>query len=1033
MLTFLLLGPPQILRDGVPVDLLRRRTRALAYYLAAQPGAVSREQLLALLWPDHERSAAQQILRTTLHTARKALGPALVVADDSLAIAGDALVDLRALAAAVGGPAGDEAALAAALARYRGDLLDGFSLPDSDPFERWAGAERERARLLAIRGFSALARHAEARRDYRAALDALSRALDLDPLQEDVQRSAIRLHYRNGDRVGAIRRYELLRDLLDAEMGVPPMAETRALYDAVVMDTLDRTGDSRVAPTGDRGTYGRTHGSAPRPAPEPPGPQLPFTGRAIELERLHFALGGGRLALIEGAPGIGKTRLAEEVLAGHAGLTLVGTGHELEQQMPYHPLLGALRELFTRREWPTLRAQLALEPIWVAEVARLLPEIAHGEVPPPAPADETRLWEALARLLAALAQVQPLLLLIDDLQWADRTTLGLIGYLLRRSVGAPLRIIATTRPVEQRTPLAGLLTSLTREGRIERVSLDRLNLAETLALARHLSPAFAAPLAAWLDRNAEGNPYILSELVLHARAGGLLLEDGRLNLELLSASPVVPQTVYSLIEARLARLSDAARRVLDAAVAIGREFSFDLAARAAALSEAAALDALDELRGARLVYPLAGGLFRFDHSLTMEVAYLEVGEPRHRLIHRRVAEALEVLHADRADAEAGLIASHFLEGGAPERAASYAVRAARQAAALAAWAEAARFYEQALTGLPKGERLAALMALGDAQFHAGGAARATERFREALALATDPQEANRARLALARSLIPQGRYREVIELVLHLDRSGDPEEAATARFLWGTALSLEGADLAGAAERLRAAEELLIARPIKADHVALAQVRFELGGVAAQQGDLARAVGYYHEALAVADQPAGDQAAIDSALTWRVLARNNLAYHLHLLGDLDEAARYQAAALRLSEERGAIGLQPYILSTGGEIAMARGDLDEAERLFRAGLALAEQLGVPERVAGLTANLGLVEARRGRRESAAQRLSAAMAQADAIGANHLATQIRIWLAPLLPPAEARAALAEARARALAGGRARLISEIDQLAP
>lgn len=1031
MLTFLLLGPPQILRDGAPVDLPRRRTRALAYYLAAQPGAVSREQLLALLWPDHERPAAQQILRTTLHSARKAIGPALVAADDSLAIAGDALVDLRALAAAVGGPAGDEAALAAALARYRGDLLDGFSLPDSDPFERWAGAERERARLLAIRGFTALARHAEARRDYRAALDALSQALALDPLQEDVQRIAIRLHYRNGDRVGAIRRYEQLRDLLDAEMGVPPMAETRALYDAVVMDTLDpHQRDWEAGGRGDGGTYGRAHVSAPRPAP---APQLPFTGRAIELERLHFALGAGRLALIEGAPGIGKTRLAEEVLAGHAGLALTGTGHELEQQMPYHPLLGALRELFSRGEWPALRAQLALEPIWAAEVTRLLPELAHGETPLPAPADEARLWEALARLLTALAKTQPLLLLIDDLQWADSTTLGLIGYLLRRSAGAPLRIIATTRPVELRTTLAGLLTSLTREGRIERVSLDRLNPAETLALARHLSPSAAAPLAEWLDRNAEGNPYILSELVLHARAGGLLLDDGTLNLDLLSASPVVPQTVYSLIEARLARLSDAARRVLDAAVAIGREFSFDLAARAAALSEAAALDALDELRGARLVYPLAGGLFRFDHSLTMEVAYLDVGEPRHQLIHRRVAEALESLHADRADAEAGLIASHFLEGGAPERAASYALRAARQAADLAAWAEAVRFYEQALIGLPKGERLAALMALGDAQFHAGRAARATERFREALALASDPHEVNRSRLALARSLIPQGRYREVVELVLHLDRSSDPEEAATARFLWGTALSLEGADLAGAAERLRAAEDLLIARPIRADHVALAQVRFELGGVAAQQGDLARAVGYYHEAMAVADQPSDDHAAIDGALTWRILARNNLAYHLHLLGDLDEAARYQASAMRLSEERGAIGLQPYILSTGGEIAMARGDLDAAERLFAAGLALAEQLGVPERVAGLTANLGLVDARRGRRDAAVQRLVAAMAQADALGTHHLATQIRIWLAPLLPPAEARAILAEARARAMAGGRARLLSEIDQLAP
>lgn len=1028
MLAIQLLGPPQILRDGQPVELPRRRARALVYYLAAHTGPVRREQLLALLWPEHERGAAQQLLRSTLHGVRRALGHTLS-GDDPLTLTPDIEVDYRALVAAVMAPTSDEATLAAALEHYRGELLAGFELPDAEPFEEWLAAERERARLLAVRGLTRLARLREARDDYSGALDALRRALAFDPLQEDLQRDAIRLHYLAGDRVGAIRRYEQLRELLDAEMGVPPMRETQALYDAIVTDTLE---DRR--PVGQRGGPLASSGFSPSPRPLAPLTEtLPFTGRDEELARLEAAVAAGRLALIEGEAGIGKTRLAEEFIArsGDGGLVLVGAARELEQGLPYQPVVDALRQLAARPDWPTLRAQLALEPIWRREVARLLPELAGegaaGE-PPPGRAEEARLWEAVARLLLALAGLAPVTLFFDDIHWADASTLGLVGYLLRRAEGAPLRLLATARPAAPRSPLSALITALTREGRLERVTLKRLSPAETAALARSLSPADAEHLASWLQQTAEGNPYIMAELVRLARARGLLDAEGRLDLKAIAKAPLLPQTVYSLIEARLARLSDEARRVLDAAVAAGREFEFEVVARAAALSEAAALDALDELLAARLVEPLPNGAYRFDHSLTMEVAYREVGEPRHRAMHRRVAEAMEALYRDRLDEVAGLIAFHLAEGGAPERAAGYAMRAGRKATSVAAWAEAIRFYEQALAGATAAERPAALMALSEALALGGESARASEGFREAQRLARTPAEERQARINLARALIPQGRYGEVIELARALD-SGPPEERWLALFLWGTALSLEGSDLAEAALRLREAERLVAEQP-EPDPVALAQIRFELGSVAAQQGDLPRAIAYYHEALTVADC-AGEEQALDGALSWRILARNNLAYHLLLLGDLPSAARYAAEAMALAEERGAIGLQPYLYSTSGEVALALDDLDGAEANFLAGLRLAERLTIPERVAGLTANLGLVALRRGQTALAIHRLSAALARADDLGTRHLAAQVRIWLAPLLPPDEARATLAEARAIAESGGRRRLLAEIARL--
>ena len=138
-----------------------------------------------------------------------------------------------------------------------------------------------------------------------------------------------------------------------------------------------------------------------------------------------------------------------------------------------------------------------------------------------------------------------------------------------------------------------------------------------------------------------------------------------------------------------------------------------------------------------------------------------------------------------------------------------------------------------------------------------------------------------------------------------------------------------------------------------------------------------------------------------SALDRLVLAHNNLAYHLHLLHD-PEAAEHARLGMRLAQERGILWLQPYLYSTLGEIALAAGDLETAERNFSEGLAVAERHVIPERIAGLTANLGLVAIRRGQTALAIHRLSTALARADAAGTQHLAAQIRLWLAPLLPP-------------------------------
>jgi tetratricopeptide (TPR) repeat protein len=243
-----------------------------------------------------------------------------------------------------------------------------------------------------------------------------------------------------------------------------------------------------------------------------------------------------------------------------------------------------------------------------------------------------------------------------------------------------------------------------------------------------------------------------------------------------------------------------------------------------------------------------------------------------------------------------------------------------------------------------------------------------------------------------------------------------------AELIFGTALSLEGADLDGAAKHLRQAESLCTEC---ADMVSLVHAKFELGSVAAQQGDLLQAIDLYREALSIAEE---DQS--EGALTWHILAYNNLAYHLHLLDD-STAESYARAGLALAQEKGMLNMQTYLLSTLGEIALAASDLDTADKYFTDGLALAERLSIPERIAGLTANLGRVVAQRGETTLAIHRLSTALARADLLGTQHLAAQIRLWLAPLLPPSEARARLAEARAIAERGNRRRLLEDIARV--
>ncbi|HEX5503827.1 MAG TPA: AAA family ATPase, partial [Thermomicrobiales bacterium] len=414
-----------------------------------------------------------------------------------------------------------------------------------------------------------------------------------------------------------------------------------------------------------------------------PGTALPpsatLAGRDRELGVLRARLaatlvGRGSLVLIGGEAGIGKTALGEAALAeaiGQGALVLVGRCYDLSETPPYGP--------------------------WVEAFARAL----GGDGPPPpdftgsAATSQAALVAAARDYLAALAARRPLVLLLDDLHWADPASLDLLRVLARGLAAMPLLLLATYRSDEltRRHPLYALLPTLVREARAERLDLRPLDAVglRALAAARYaLSPADSARLADYLGERSEGNPFFAGELLralaedgaLRRAAGGWALGD--------LAGAGVPALLRQVIDARVDRLGEESRALLAVAAVIGQAVPFDLWRAVAGAGEDALAAAAERALEARLLLDVAGEP-RFAHALVREALYAGTLAPRRRALHRRAGEALAAGPAPDPDA----VAHHFRQAG-DARAAEWLVRAGERAQAAYAYLTAAERYEAAL-------------------------------------------------------------------------------------------------------------------------------------------------------------------------------------------------------------------------------------------------------------------------------------------------------------------------------------------------
>jgi DNA-binding SARP family transcriptional activator len=720
VMEFRILGPLEVVDEGRSLPLGGARQRALLTALLLRANqVVSTDQLLDEVWSDEPPASGVRVVQVYVSQLRKVLGDGVIQtrAPGYVLVAEPDSLDLQRFEGLVrearkAEPAAAAANLRDALALWRGPPLTDVA------YHSFAQTEIGRLEELRLSALEArieadlrLGRHAEV-------VGELEALVAEHPLREGLRAHLMLALYRSGRQAEALEAYQEARRALVEELGIEPDRSLRDLEKTILRQ--DPVLDFVSATEATRGT---------------------FVGREAELKELLAGLedavsGRGRLCLLVGEPGIGKSRLADELIRRartRGARVLVGRCWEAGGAPAYWPWVQSLRVYVHETEPETLRAQLGSG---AAEVAQILPELREllpGLPDPPSVESEAarfHLFDAATQFLRSASASRPIVLVLDDLHAADAPSLLLLQFLARELGPMRMLVVGAYRDVDPVPggPLTELLAELAREPVTRRLPLAGLSEQDVAEyVERTASDLVSDELIEALHAETEGNPLFVGETVRLLALEGFRSEGQGI---------AIPQSIRDVIARRLAHLSEDCNRVLTVASVLGREFALDLLAPMAGTSEDDLIATLDEALAARVVsdVPGASSRLRFAHVLIRDTLYEGLSTARRVRLHRLSAEVLESLYGDQAGPHLAELAHHAIAGSDFDKGLAYARRAGDRALALLAFEEAVRLYATALEALdlssPSDERMRCelLLALGEAEIRAGNTPVAKQTF-----------------------------------------------------------------------------------------------------------------------------------------------------------------------------------------------------------------------------------------------------------------------------------------------------------------
>ena len=681
-----LLGPPEVTVDGKALEVDTRKAIAMISYLAVSGEQPTREQLADLLWPDLDRDRARATLRRTLSALRTGLSGKWLHSDRTRVwLNGEDresdIDQVKQLVRVDHGHGPDKLCpdcapnLAAAAKLYRGPFMAGFYLRDSSDFEDWQRREEEHHQRTLREVLDRLSLALAAGGRFSEAADAARRRLALDPLDESAHRQLMQCLVWNGDRAAALRQFRECAAVLDRELGVRPLPETRLLYEQILEENEPPAPAGRMVAT-----------SVVAPAPVPDHSAAAFVGRSEELSALSRA--AQRLITIMGDEGIGKSRLIDHWLSQTGKASARSSAMPGANSVPYLAFRDALASAVG------VRAVGAPSPA-ASEAVRILPELANHGFEVPGPSGDQR--GAVGRFHAGVASAFEYLvpggvLVIDDAHWLDDSSLTMLIFLLTHPLERSPQVLLALREEELGAshPLLSLVRRLERSGDALRLRLGPLPPDDALQL---LNPSDRQPVERGMaDRIlsiAGGNPLFV--LAYRDAIGS----DGE----------ELPGGLKEIVAARIDDLDDAAQQVLSAAAVVGPEVEPEVLRSVAGRSEEEIATSVDTMVRRRLLKETATGV-SFTHEVIRRAVYERLTAVRRRLLHSRTADVL----AKRP--EPARYAHHLERAGRGEEAAVAHGLAGQEALSLFAYPEARTHLEAALA-LGHPDRSSINLRLGD--------------------------------------------------------------------------------------------------------------------------------------------------------------------------------------------------------------------------------------------------------------------------------------------------------------------------------